>query len=82
MRVFLMLFGVLAFGLGVLLFISDLSAPIAVEIVPAILMLIGTVAFGTSEIIAAIDKLRDDTVRLHDIERLERAQRALAQKAR
>jgi hypothetical protein len=75
MRSFLLGIGVLAFLVGVAIIADARNAFQESEGVLAILTAV--VALSAAAIIAAVDRLRDATVKIYDLERLERAQHAL-----
>lgn len=75
MRRSLTIFGALAFVGGAVVIVS--SKTVFQEIEGCISILVATVAVGLVGVIAAVDRLREATIRIHDIERIERVQRDL-----
>ena len=75
MRRSLTIFGALAFLGGALVIVG--SKTVFQEIEGCLSILVATVSVGLAAVIAAIDKLREATIKIHDIERIERVQRDL-----
>jgi hypothetical protein len=80
MRAFLIIAGGLVLAAAFVLFFA-LSTNVVQEIESCVIGVVGAVLFGAGAIVDAVEDLRLQQVKLHDIGAIERAQRELTAKA-